>query len=93
MDRILSSCYPKIDAAAIKDATGKVHTLPRPNRHHNIIGKMRDAGIECDPEEIQGFITVGGTFLTRKAAAIMAIGSGQIEKLRWPPNLYTEDLW
>ena len=41
----------------------------------------------------RGFVLSDGRFARRKAAAAVAIRAGQIEKLNWPPNLYSEDLW
>ena len=41
----------------------------------------------------QGFLLSDGRFARRKAAASVALRAGQIEKLNWPPNLYSEDLW
>lgn len=90
---MLAECWPKIKQAAIKDGKGEVHTLPRPNRHNDIIHTMRDNDIEEGPGETQGFITVGDMFVSRKIAAITAVNSGQIKKLKRPPYLYSEDLW
>lgn len=41
----------------------------------------------------QGFVTSDGNFLNRIEAAEFALRIGQIQKLSWPPNLYSEDLW
>lgn len=84
---------PKIVAAAI-NIGGKFHTLPAPARHHDIIKYCADE-LKL-PQPIlgeQGFMDDTGRFLMRKAASRIAKEAGQIEKLKWPPYLYSEDLW
>lgn len=41
----------------------------------------------------QGFLLNNGRFAMRKAAAALAVRNGQIDAPKWPPNLYSEDLW
>ena len=41
----------------------------------------------------QGFLNDKGEFLNRRDAAKEALECGQIQKLNWPPNLYSEDLY
>lgn len=41
----------------------------------------------------QEFLDDNGTFLDRIEGAEVAIKTGQIIKLKWPPNLFSEDLW
>lgn len=86
-----------IKAAAIKDESGKIWTLPAPNRHHHIIALMNG---ENTPEGrilvaagTQGFITDSGQFVDRIEGGEIAKRAQQITNLRWPPNLYSEDLW
>jgi len=43
--------------------------------------------------DAQGFLLSDGRFCRRKAAAGIAIKAGQIDELKWPPDLYSEDLW
>jgi len=64
-------------------------------RHHNIISDMRNKYLILDKQAVrnQGFITEDGQFVNRIDGAILAIQSGQIQKLKWPPNLYSEDLY
>jgi len=60
-------------------------------RHHNVIESMKgeyDGNIAT-----QGFIDNRGNFLTRSEAAHIALNTGQIDKLKWPPLLYSEDLY
>ena len=46
-----------------------------------------------DGTELQGFIDENGKFFNRRNAVIEAIKCGQIVKPKWPPDLYSEDLW
>ena len=64
-------------------------------RHHNIINEMRTKYLILDKQAVrnQGFITDDGQFVDRIIGAELAIKSGQIQKLKWPPNLYSEDLY
>ena len=68
-----------VTAAAIKRHTG-IYSFPPPARHEH-------------DGEVQGFLLSDGSFVDRIEGAKIAIESGQILKLNWPPNLYSEDLW
>lgn len=83
----------QIKQAAIKDASGNIHTLPRPARHYNIMHDMRVRGIDDRPNEVQGFITEDDEFVDRKFAAEIALEAGQCVELMASPRLYSEDLW
>lgn len=72
---------------------GAVFTLPRPNRHHNIMWWLSFLGIRSGQMHRQGFVLSDGTFADRDAAACIALSAGQVDKLTAPPNLYSEDLW
>ena len=66
------------------------------HRHNNIIHEIvNETGKK--PFEIgkveQGFVTNTGQFVDRIEGARIAIEAEQIEKLQWPPNLYSEDLY
>mgnify|MGYP006914158691 FL=1 len=56
---------------------------------------MRNKYLILDKQAVrnQGFITEDGQFVDRIDGATLAIQSGQIQKLKWPPNLYSEDLY
>lgn len=89
-----------IKAAAIKDESGKIWSLPVPARHNHILEHMRLCGVVYKvPSGLlvakgeQGFIDDQGIFLNRIEAGKHAIACSQISYLRWPPNLYSEDLW
>ncbi len=83
--------FPKIVASAIR-YNGIVYTG---RRHHNIIYEMVTKYLIRKPtiDNEQGFVDEKGNYLTRLEGAHLALTSGQIEKLSWPPNLYSEDLW
>lgn len=83
-----------ITAAAIRDHDGTIYTLPPPARHHTIIAHM--VNVVGRPTPItgdQGFVNEAGIFHNRIQGAAEALRRKQIEKLKWPPNLYSEDLW
>jgi hypothetical protein len=44
-------------------------------------------------DHVQGFVLSDGSFADRQRAAAVAIEAGQIQALRWPPDLYSEDVW
>mgnify|MGYP001592498173 CR=1 FL=1 len=86
---------PTIVAAAIV-FKGTIYTVPTPGRHHNVFALIREMTGANDVsvgEDGQGFVTSDRRFANRKEAAIIAISAGQISKLKWPPLLYSEDLW
>ncbi|TPM67433.1 hypothetical protein [Mesorhizobium sp. B2-2-1] len=73
---------------------GLVISMPQPARHHTVLHEMDAQGISPFVHPInQGFITDTGRFVEREEAVGLAKASGQIDKPRWPPLLYSEDLW
>ena len=83
-----------IKQAAIRDDAGKVWTLPRPARHHNIVKLIYDSGsVKSSYLDGQGFILDNNVFVSRIEAAKIALSNGQCIKLIAPPNLYSEDVW
>ena len=85
---------PDMSETAAIAINGRVFSLPRPKRHHDIINYL--AEIERLPTPIggeQGFVDSELGFVDRNAAGRIAIDAGQIEKLKWPPQLFSEDLW
>ncbi len=84
----------KIEKAAIK-YKGIVYSLPRPNRHHNIIYDLvyvKGFTPPCSGE--QGFIDTMGSFLTRKEALSIAQSAKQIKNGKIiGGELTSEDLW
>ena len=83
-----------IIAAAIKFGD-LICTMPKPCRHHHIIGGCADAGMPIPIEGVQGFITASGRFLDRTEAALHAIAKDQVarDKVHSNGQLYSEDLW
>jgi len=88
----------KIISVAIKTADGLIHFLPKPNRHADVVHALHKA-TEYKMSNLiiahgeQGFVTDEGTFVNRIEAGKIAINSGQIKKMEYPPTLYSEDLW
>jgi len=63
-------------------------------RHSDVITLM--SKIPNMPKPIQGeqgFVDAKRNFYDRITAGKIAIECGQIEKLNWPPRLYSEDLY
>lgn len=84
-----------IEKVAIK-YKGKVYSLPKPNRHHNVIKLIYDeTGKPIDGTDIQGFIDSENNFLNRKDALIVAKKTNQILDLNniRANELFSEDLW
>jgi hypothetical protein len=82
-----------ITGSAIVGEDGKVYSLPKPARHHNVIRMMVEQGHRTPVCGEQGFVLDDGRYVNRKQAAALALESKQIIELRWPPDLYSEDLW
>lgn len=79
---------------------GVIHSMPRPNRHHNILwayspdeksGHITSTLTKGE----QGFIDERGNFLNRKDAAEIAAFWEQLKtgRLIASPNLFSEDMW
>jgi hypothetical protein len=75
---------------------GKLWSLPRPNRHHNIIRVIAACnGVGIKGPNVQGFLTDQGRFVDRKEALQIALAAGQVlnpDDVRGA-RLYSEDLW
>ena len=69
--------------------------LPPPARHHHVINHMVDVlGHPIPINGQQGFLDDEKGFVDRiEAVDIVLHVSKQVKKLKWPPNLYSEDLW
>jgi hypothetical protein len=88
-----------VETAAIRIGEA-VFTLPRPNRHHNVMWWLSTLGISSALMKDQGFVCSDGRYVERQEALILAKAAGQlIENVHGgsspiaPPNLYSEDLW
>jgi hypothetical protein len=83
----------KIERAAIQQK-GVVYSVPAPGRHHHVIQIMDEQhGLGPEAQHDQGFYTSMGRFVGRIEAVDIAKAAGQITEPRWPPQLYSEDLW
>lgn len=73
---------------------GKLWTLPKPNRHHNIIKLYyKTTGLSLN-EHKEGFLDDHGNFLDRTQALKHALNCGQIKEPKFQPDLlFSEDLW
>jgi len=78
----------KIVSVAIKpECSDIIYSIPKPYRHNTLVQLIYPI------KGTQGFLLSDGTFVDRIFAGKLAIYTGQIKKLKWPPNLYSEDLW
>lgn len=73
-----------------------IYSAPQPARHGDLM-RMADSnhgnGFHPFLPDEQGFLTSAGRFVSRRAAARIAIHTGQIETTQWGGDLYSEDLW
>ena len=69
---------------------GIVYAVDPPGRHRQVFDTM--PAHDLDRAE-QGFLTSIGRFVGREEAGHIALATGQIAALKWPPRLFTEDLW
>lgn len=69
-------------------------SMPRLKRHGDIMRELGRVGINyiAGPDD-QGFLTSKGRFVGRFEGADIALAARQIKTLRFPPQLYSEDLW
>jgi len=95
--RSLPAAGTETIAAAALLWDGLVLSLPKPARHHTIMRKMLDLGLEplavIQPDD-QGFITSAGRFVGREEGCHIAREAGQIQIKTGPANmLFSEDVW
>jgi hypothetical protein len=88
---------PPITHVAIR-FQGKIFSLPRPNRHHDVIRKIvEELGVDCvdSYDSTQGFLDESGRFLTRKQAIINAHVNNQLltDRQIYCNELCSENLW
>lgn len=73
---------------------GLVISLPKPNRHWNILHKMPEKFSKLVKPSEQGFLTNEGTFVGREAGKIIARNANQLLPTHSPnKELFSEDLW
>lgn len=85
-----------IEGVAICYPDGRVESMDKPYRHHDVIRKVfNESGESCKSTCAQGFITNTGRFVSRCEARMIAIDSGQIlpEETIHKVDLFSEDLW
>lgn len=85
----------KVEMAAIIGEDGEVYSLPRPNRHHNIIYHLvKDMKHSTPIKGEQGFVLTDGTFVDRKTAKLHAIANNQLlERASKSELLFSECIW
>ena len=81
-----------IVGVAIKQGD-KVYSLPKPARHNDVIELIYERTLQRPVTGTQVFVDSGLNFMDRIEAASYALDHKQIEELRWPPQLFSEDLW
>lgn len=68
-----------------------IYSMPPPARHSNLLREMASKNLDGGE---QGFILNSGQFVTRRAAAALAIRNDQIKSVLHPAHgLYTDDLF
>lgn len=75
---------------------GKVFSLPRPNRHHDVIRHIVETlGVNCvDTQgDDQGFLDAEGRYLNRQQALVSALQNDQIKGEVLCGMLFSENLW
>lgn len=88
---------PPLVAVAIR-FQGKIYSLPKPNRHHNVIRLIAETtGVSYVDSrgEDQGFLDEDGNYLNRKQALLSAKINNQIldESKIVANQLFSENLW
>ena len=85
----------EIESAAIMSAVdGKVHSVPKPGRHHDVIALMVALGYDKPIRGEQGFLTNTGLFVRRVPAKNIAREAGQLlDTEMGHRRLYSEDVW
>lgn len=85
----------KIVAAACRSLDGKVHYLPQPARHHDIIWAMREQGYSVRDCHDQGFLTDMDQYVDRTTAKVIARNADQLLAHRDNGGvlLFSEEVW
>ena len=82
-------------AAAVRTSDGRVFSVRRPGRHHDVVHMMVERfGIPQTGDQEQGFLLSDGTFCRRAAARTVAEQAGQLlPRAMDLKELYSEDVW
>lgn len=84
----------RIECTAILNTDGKVFTIPRPGRHHDVIRLMVQAGCPKPITGTQGFLASDGKFVEREPAKVIAQQAGQLlPRASNSTELFSEDMW
>jgi len=87
----------RIERAAINYDDVGVVSLPKPARHHHIIGARYgvDKTVTGGPDRaVQGFITSEGRFVDRVEGLRIARAAKQVVRKQGNPHmLFSEDMW
>lgn len=86
----------RIECAALLTEDGRVFSLPRPARHHDVIRHMTQEGVTAAEiaRSEQGFTTDTMPFVRRLPAMRIARKANQLIKAPIHPQLlFSEDLW
>jgi hypothetical protein len=90
----MSADAPERIVAAAMLHEGEPWHVPIPGRHVDVVIKLDAAFPGQGPfAGDQGFMTSAGRFVEREEAGRIALAAGQTKALRWPPELFSEDLW
>lgn len=82
-----------ITHVAIKQC-GKIYSLPKPNRHFDVLGLMIENNETLPECRTYGFLDDDGVFLSPKAARIVARELGQLLPRAYDGDiLFSEDIW
>lgn len=81
-----------VETAAIRIGDA-VFTLPRPNRHHNIMWWLSVLGIQSGQMHDQGFVLNDGRYVDRATAVYIAWMARQLSAPSKSSELFSEDLW
>ena len=93
---VSAACIIRITnpVGAVSHGDSVIISIPPPARHHHILHSLHSLELNGDILlDDQGFLLSNGLFVNRATAAKIALESGQIKELKWPPDLYSEDLW
>lgn len=82
----------QISSAAIRDSCGRIHRLPPPAHHKQILAWMRQEG-HSKKDAVKGFWTTEERFVCREQAGRIALRSGQAKSMRFHPELHSGDMW
>jgi len=72
---------------------GKVYWALPPASHDAVLLKIVEETGKSPEGAVQGFVTDKDVFVDRLEAVEVARKADQIDEAKWPPFLYSDDLW